>query len=736
MHPTLKAALDAQAAGRLEEGKLLFLKHLKEKPGDVPSLYSLASIELQQGRLEQALRYADRAIATRKDFAPSFLARSIILSGLGRPSEAKRDAEIASALDPALPGLSDHLARMRMDSDNPLVAHTNSTEVDAQISQLNAQALALQGEGKSTQARVLFEQTLTLDPENFVALYSMGVLVSRPPFSENPIPYLERAVAAAPTSPVAHFALGTALQNAGLLELALEHFDQAIALDPKYIEPYTNKSGALHTLNRQRDAVLTLEAALQHRPDDPKLLGNKGYLLTEFKENAAAAACFDRMLELDPDYEFGEGLRLYARLHVCDWRDYDELKSRIERGVREGRRVVNPLAFMAISDSAEDQLKCAQTFSNGKFPQAPSQLYRGEIYKHRRKRVAFLSADFREHPVGYLMIGLIEQLPQFGLETIGVAVGIRDASELYRRYRNAFTHYLDCAGMPAAEIAQWLRAMEVDIAIDLSGYTSGTRLDVLSYRPAPRQFTYLGFPGTLALPYIDGLIADPVIAPERLSHCYSEHVYRLPHCYLPRDTSVKPAEECPPRADFGLPETGDVFCAFCHDYKISPNLFRVWMTLLAARPGSVLWLMRMHEDVKRNLIQNAAHAGIAPERLVFATRVPRVEDHLARYRHASVFLDTHPYNGHTTVSDALYSGLPVVTLRGESFASRVATSLLTDLGLEDWSTDNLDDYQRIALDLVSSNTAKMRLAQAKIDKGWPFSEHLQAEALAEILLLS
>ena len=734
MHPTLKAAIDAQAAGRLEEGKLLFLKHLKEQPGDVPSLYSLASIELQQGHLEQALRYADRAISVRKDFAPSFLARSIILSGLGRVDDARKDADIAHALDPTLAGLADHRSRLHSAAAAKAAHPKPDSEIEQQASQLNAQALALQGQEQSEQARLLFEQVLTLDPQNFVALYSMGVLVSRPPYSESPLPYLERAVAASPTSPLAHFALGTALQHAGLFELAIEHFDQAIALDPKYIEPYTNKSGALHSLNRQRDAVLTLEAALQHRPDDPKLLGNKGYLLTEFKENAAAAACFDRVLEVDPSFEFGEGLRLYARLHTCDWRDFDILKASIDQGVREGRRVINPLAYMAISSSAEDQLRCAQIFAGGKFPEAAVPLYRGEKYKHRRPRVAFISADFREHPVGYLLVGLIEQLPQFGLETVGVAVGIRDSSDLYKRYRNAFTHYLDCAGMPSQEIAQWLRAMEIDIAVDLSGYTSGTRLDILSHRPAPRQLTYLGFPGTLALPYVDGLIADPVIAPAELSHCYSERVFALPHCYLPRDTSIQPAEECPPRAAFGLPEEGDVFCAFCHDYKISPSLFQIWMELLHERQGSVLWLMRMHEDVKRNLSAAAMSAGINPDRLVFATRVPRVEDHLARYRHASVFLDTHPYNGHTTVSDALYAGLPVVTLRGQSFASRVATSLLTDLGLEDWSTDNLASYKQIALHLVSSEAAQDRLARAKQEKGWPSPEAEQARALAEILL--
>ena len=347
----LESALAAQNSGDLEGAKLLFLKFLKISPSDVAALYSLASIELQQGRLERGLEYINKAINLRKDFAPSFFARSVILSGLSRVEEALRDAELACALDSKLPGLLEHLGRLRD------LAKTGQPEPSGDrdyLSQLNAQGLALQNTGEVQKARTIFEQVLAVDPKNFIALYSMGVLVSREPFFEDALPYLKKAVDSAPASALAHFALGTTLQHQGFLEQALEHFDQAIALDPDYIEPYTNKSGVLHALNRQRDAVLTLELALTRRPDDVKLLGNKGYLLTEFKENAAAAKCFDRVLELDKTYEYGQGLRAYAKLHVCDWSDYENNLQSIKLGVMQGHRVINPLAFMAFSSDAAE----------------------------------------------------------------------------------------------------------------------------------------------------------------------------------------------------------------------------------------------------------------------------------------------------------------------------------------------------------------------------------------------
>jgi protein O-GlcNAc transferase len=298
-----------------------------------------------------------------------------------------------------------------------------------------------------------------------------------------------------------------------------------------------------------------------------------------------------------------------------------------------------------------------------------------------------------------------------------------DGSDLWKLYRCAFDHYLDAKNMPILQFAKPLRVMEIDIAIDLSGHTEGTKLDVLSHRSLPVQMTYLCFPGTLGLPFIDYLIADlRIIPPESQKH-YREKILYLPHCYLSRDTSVVPSSVTPKRIDFGLPEEGFIFYSFNHDYKINPPMFKIWIELLKKVPGSVLWLMKLNELAQGNLTKEAIKHGVDPERLVYATRVPRVEDHLARYRLADLFLDTFPYYGHTTCSDALLAGLPVVTYAGGGFSSRVAGSLLYDLELTELATGSYSEYKEKALILAINSSLrsllKASLKSKLIANDWP-----------------
>jgi protein O-GlcNAc transferase len=279
--------------------------------------------------------------------------------------------------------------------------------------------------------------------------------------------------------------------------------------------------------------------------------------------------------------------------------------------------------------------------------------------------------------------------------------------------------------------------MEIDIAIDLSGHTEGTRLDVLSHRPAPVQMTYLGFPGTLGLPFIDYLIADPRIIPPELQKHYAEKILYLPHCYLPRDTSVVPSPITPKRSDFGLPEEGFVFCSFNHDYKINPQIFKIWMQLLNEVKNSVLWLMKLNDSAQARLIKTAKDYDVESDRIIFASRLPRVEDHLARYFLADLFLDTFPYNGHTTAWDALRTGLPVVSLSGSTFASRVASSLLQDAGISELSCTSYQTYHSRALEISTQESSllhfKMLLTRRIEEKDWPPTTTDQINAFFAVL---
>lgn len=725
------AGLESQRAGDLIGAKDQFLASLNQNPSDGVALYSLASIETQFGNYAEALQYATKAIEVQPQFAPSHLAATIILSKLGRLEEALLHCKLALERDPNLTGaaqLRDSIQKLLNPSD--LAPKTNP-----RVEELNRLALTYQSSGHPQVAKQRFFEVLSLDPQNFVALYSLGVIASQCDQLEEALSFLLRACESSPTNPTAHFAFATTLQQAGLHEKALLHFDKAIELDPGYIQAYTNKSSLLHALNRQKDALLALEGGLSVQPQEPKLLGNKGYILTEFKENAWAAQVFEQLLKVDPKYPFAEGLHAFARMHVCDWSQFSESKSKIIQGISEGEAVCNPLSLKAIIDSASVQLEATKIFVKNRYSTDFKPMWNGEPYRHRYPRVAFLSADFREHPVGYLLIGMIEELRKRKIETIGVSFGISDGSELYRRYRNAFTHYLECNSKPAIEVARFIRGLETDIAIDLSGYTSGSKIEVLAHRPAPRQATYLGYPGTVALPYIDTLIADHVVTPTDLRDCYGEpHILRLGHCYLPRDTSIIPNNVTLNRAEHGLPTNGVVLCSFSHSYKINPDTFDAWVQLLLAFPDSVLWLARMHQDVEKNLRSEAYRRGVNTERLVFASRLPKIEDHLARYSLADIYLDTFPYNGHTTASDALFAGVPIVTKCGQGFASRVGASLLSDLGLKDWIASDWSQYVEIAEAILQSPlAARRRLSEAKEAKSWPPSPCAQADEFMKII---
>jgi len=726
----LVQALELQNKGEPKKASTLFLQVLKASPDNVFALYSLAAIESNAANHTAALNYANRAVAANPSFAQALVARSVILYKLGRFDEATADVNRALELAPELDDAKRHKEAIAAARENGIPV---TAPIAGPTAALNAKALQLQDQGKLTEAEQLFRQVLDQYPSDFVALYSLGVIASRSGTAEAALQWLSRAVESAPENAIAHYALATTLQGMALFEQALKSFDRALELDPKYMEAYNNKATLLHSMNRHLDALKALEEALAVSPQDQKSLSNKGYILTEFKQNAVAATVFKHLLTLNPDYEYAEGLHALARLHSCDWTDFDANKQRIIEGVRAGKRVCNPFALMAITDNAEDHFKCAQIFGEQRFPAAKEPMWRGETYRHRKKRVAFISADFREHPVGYLLIGLIEQFDKTRFETVGISLGIRDGSDLYKRYRNGFDHYLDCADKSSHEIARLIRSMEIDIAIDLSGYTSGARLDILAHRPAPAQATYLGFPGGLNLPYVDYLIADRITVPESHQPYYREKLLYLPHCYLPRDTGVKLAPTTPPRSDFGLPEEGLIFCSFNHDYKINPPIFEVWMDLLRENPGSVLWLMKLNDDARQNLARNTEYYGIDPNRVVFATRVPRIEDHLARYRHADVFLDTFPYNGHTTASDALLAGVPVVTLTGRGFASRVASSLLNDMGKSDWCSNSIEEYKQQARNHIQAAENIRTQRDQYPGATWPITDAMQAAAFCEAI---
>ncbi|WP_310646312.1 tetratricopeptide repeat protein [Limnohabitans sp.] len=730
----LDQAVALQQSGDVSAAKTIFLQALKADVKNPVALYSLAAIECGHSNFNQALTYIEPVLLSHPQFPQAHLAHSVILFNLNEMAGALTSVLKAIELDPTLPTAQSHLQTVQTVMES---ANTTKPQGSAEALGLNTQGIALQSEGKHGEALALFEQALAYSPNNFMSLYSMGVSQSALGLTLQAKECFEQAITAAPHMAIGYFAKAKTLHDLGLAEAAIAAYDEAIQADPNYMEAYTNKAALLQAINRHHDGLLTLVAATDIDPNHVRSLEGQGLILGQYKQYGMAIQAFQRALQADPDYIFGEGHLISARMSNCDWTDFEAKRELIFEGIRAGKKMCGPLTIMSLTDDAELARQCIEIYAADKYGPSMFTLWNGEKYQHRRKRVAFISADFRTHPVGYLMIGMLEKFDKSKFEITGVFTGTPDASDLWKRYRCAFDHYLDVQDKPSLEVAKLLRAMEIDIVIDLSGHTEGTRLEILSHRPAPVQMTYLGFPGTLGLPFIDYLITDPVTVPPDMQQHYREKILYLPHCYLPRDDSVVPADKVPTKAECGLPEEGVVFCSFNHDYKINPPMFKVWMDLLKAVPGSVLWLMKLNDGAHANLTQSAIDQGVDPNRLVYATRVPSIEDHLARYKLADVCLDTFPYNGHTTTSDALLAGVPVVTLMGSSFASRVAASLLHDVGLPELACYSYQEYQNKALQMATDAAIrthyKGQLKQCMDSQSWPPTPKQQSVALNQLL---
>jgi protein O-GlcNAc transferase len=734
-------ALVLQNAGEIDSAKNIFDMVLKTEPRNAVALYSMAAIESSKLNFDNAFRFIQLVTISHPNFAQAHLAKSIILFNLGKFEESYKAALKAIHLEPSLPTAKEHLETVKVAQAlqaNPIGELANAgILIDPKLHELTQQAIAFQGQAKHKEALEVLQQALMIKNNDFATLYSMGISLGATGKKMDALDCFIRAAEAAPQLALAHFAKAQSYADIGLSDDALICFDKAIEVDPSYAQAYTNKSALLQSIDRHHDALLTLIACVEVDPDNFTAFEGQGHLLGQFKQYGLSVNAFKRALQIDPTFNYGEGHLMHARLSCCDWTEFEESRERIFEGIRTGQKVCGAMTIMSLTDDAALARQCIEIYAKDKYGDPLFKLWNGEKYVHRRQRVAFISGDFRIHPVGYLLIEMIENFDKEKYELTGVFTGKPDGSDLWKRYRCAFDHYLDAKNIPSLELAKLLRAMEIDIAIDLSGHTEGTKLDVLSHRPAPVQITYLGFPGTLGLPFIDYLIADARIIPPELQRHYREKILYLPHCYLPRDTSVVPSPITPKRSDFGLPDEGFIFCSFNHDYKINPPMFKIWMSLLMEVPGSVLWLMKLNEAAQDNLSKEALNHGIDPNRIVYATRVPLVEDHLARYRLADLFLDTFPYNGHTTAGDALRAGIPVVSLCGNSFASRVAASLLHDVGLPQYACSTLENYYNTALRMSQHPeelTTFRNHIQVQLSSGkWPQSAATQAHSFASAL---
>ncbi len=502
-----------------------------------------------------------------------------------------------------------------------------------------------------------------------------------------------------PSNHEAHHHLGIVALQTGRAEAAIAHIGKAVALNPRHAEARANLGTAYLMTERLEEALQEYDITLEIEPRLAGAWRNRGTILQRMGRYEEAAAAFQRCWEIAPRFDFAIGSMFESRRYACDWRDYPRHVNEIMDGIDAGLNVDRPFSFLSVSASPEQQYRCAKLHAAYQSPHRPAQ-WRGERYDHDKIRVAYVSADYRAHVVMNLMVPILEAHDLNRFHTVGISLAAEDHSDTLRRAKQALTQFINVSGLSDAAAARTIRELEIDIVVDLTGYTAGCRAGIFAHRPAPVQVSYLGYAGTSGAAHFDYLIADSVVIPRDREQFFSECIARLPHCFLPADEKQPIGASTPGRRDLGLPEEGFVFCAFSNAYKFNPPVFDVWMRLLCAIKGSVLWLRDGSAAMRANLERAAAARGVEPGRLVFAAKVPAMQDHLARHRQADLFLDTLPFGAHATARDALWAGLPVLTCLGDAFASRVAGSLLAALNLPELVTDNLEDYEARALELA------------------------------------
>ncbi|MEO8302747.1 MAG: tetratricopeptide repeat protein [Betaproteobacteria bacterium] len=730
-----RRALALQRAGRVAEAQRCCEAVLARSPGHFGALHLLGLAAARQGRLDAALGWLAAAVASDPRSAEAHANRANVLMRLNRPAEALTACERALALKPDLAEARAVWAAVHADLDRQTEAH-------------HRRGIALRNERRYDEALASFDAALAIAPRHAQALNNRGVILMDLGHYDEALESVDRALSARPDFVEALNNQGAVHRDLGHHAAALASFDRALAIDPDLAETLNNrgavlldqrksiealasfdralalKSGfaaafvnraiALRALKRFPEALASFDAALAIAPDVAGAWRNRGELLSESGRLGEAIADFERALALDPELTKAKVALLQARMAIADWRDYDATVRWVIAEVRLGRNSVNPFAFLGMSDLPQDQLQCARTWIRNECSPSPIAVWTGERYDHARIRIAYLSADFREHPLGYLMAGLFERHDRSRFETIAVSFGPDSESPMRARLKAAFERFIDADAMSDREVANLLRRMEVDIVVDRNGFTTGSRTGILAMRPAPIQVNYLAFPGTMGADCVDYVVADRIVIPPEEVGWYSEKVVHLPDSYQVNDNTRPIAAHTPNRRAAGLPESGFVFCSFNNVYKITPAMFDVWMRLLEAVDGSVLWLLEGNVAAPANLRREASMRGVAPERLVFAPRMSN-EYHLARHRLADLFLDTLPCNAHTTASDALWAGLPVLTCSGTTFAGRVAESLLRAVGLPELVTRSIEEYessaQALARDPERLLSIKAKLAQ-------------------------
>jgi protein O-GlcNAc transferase len=588
------------------------------------------------------------------------------------------------------------------------------------------------------EALAAYTRALALNPRAAVAWLGCGSVAGARKRYDEALAAYDKAIAIDPELAEAWLARGNLYFALTSYDEASAAYEKALAINVGLADAWLGRGNILFALRYYEDALLAYDQARTLKPALAQAWFGCGNVLDGLKRYDEALSAYDRAISLKPDLPGWQSARLRMKLQLCDWHALDTDCARLLSSCRNGKLVAYPFELLSFPSTSEDQIDCAARWIAKEYPASDAPVWQGERYHHGRIHVAYVSADFKPHPVSFLMAGMFEHHDKSRFEITGIALGSGSNSDIRRRLEQSFEHFIDAGHQSDRRIAELIKDREIDILVDLSGFTGGGRPGIFAQRSAPVQVNYIGYPGTLGADYIDYIIADEIVIPWDRRGCYSEKIVCLPDSFLVNDATLAISDAVPTRADQELPPDGFVFCCFNNNYKITPAVFDSWMRILDSVEGSVLWVAENGPDATRNLRNEAAARGVDAERLIFANRLPLLADHLARLRLADLFLDTLPYNAHATACHALWAGVPVLTCVGETFAGRVAASLLNAIHLPELVTTAPEVYEALAIELamhpaklgeIKSKLAAHRLTTPLFDTR-RFTEHIEAAYIA------
>jgi protein O-GlcNAc transferase len=706
------------ALNRPADALAAYERLVKLRPGDADAQYNRGVMLSSLGRHADALAGYHKALAIRPDHVPALFnkANALYLHGQYDGARATYDALLAIAPNnaDALNDRGNVLAKLGRRAE-ALASYDRALAVNpGHVKALGNRGNVLKDDGRPNEALAMYERALAADPRDPASLNNRGnVLIALGRHAEA-IESFDRALALVPRDPELLFNRACALEGLHRFEQALAGYDMSLAIRPDHANALHNRGNVLAALKRHEEAVASYDRALALEPDRADTLNNRGNEMTSLQRHGDAIADYERALAADPLHPHALESLGFAQLTVCNWPEAARLASVAETVIGAGGLNVGTAYPVYYFGRPDYQLKAARAYLRRELAAPPSPLPRRTAARTAKLRIAYLSSDFRTHPVGSAIVALLERHDRSRFEIVGVSLGPDDASALRSRIVRTCDRFHDVAIESDRAIAELLNSLDVHVAVDLNGLTRGARPGILAFRPAPIQVAYLGYAATTGAAFIDYVLADATVLPFDQQAFFAEKIVHLPDCYHPSDTTRRMSPDVPERSQLGLPAAAPVFCCFTQSYKIAAPMFDVWMRLLARVDGGVLWLSSMNELATANLRRAAAERRVDPNRLIFAPRVERIEDHLARHRRADVFLDTLPYGAHSTAIDALWAGLPVVTCAGSAFAARVGTSLVQAAAVPELATASLQDYEALALDLAT-DPARLQAIRAKLD---------------------